>query len=94
MVSIYADRNSNNTHGKIQQCNVYGEATFTQIWEKYKINKSINVFQWKTQNVQFRNICKHILLFTYYTYDKRDNEDQWFFWITFLKINEINAVVV
>ena len=35
-----------------------------------------NVFQWKTQTVQFTQIyIKHILFFTWYTYDKHDNDD-------------------
>ena len=37
------------------------------------INQLINVFQSKTQTIQFTNIFKNS--FTCYTYDKRDNED-------------------
>ena len=45
------------------------------------VNQSINVFQGKTQNVQFTNISKNILFFTWYIYDNHDNEEYWIFWV-------------
>ena len=55
------------------------------------INQSIPVFQRNTQTVQFTNIYKHILFFTWLTYDHCDSEDYWILWV--VKQNEGSSCI-
>ena len=58
------------------------------------IIQSINVFQGKTQTVPFTNIYKHILFFTWYTYDNHDNDDYLIFWVGKQNIDSSCTVAV